>query len=253
LNGTFTTLASAPATVVTGRRYRLRLESIGTVHRVYLDDRQILTAYDSALTEGTAGLLMYRTAADFDNVIVSPSPFTSIYATDFAGENPGPANWRNLGDWQNVGGVYRQGSTSGSARSVIGPLTDDQIVQVRVRPLSFDGPDRWVGVLVRYEDDANYLYVTLRSSNRIALRRLINGQITEIASGLMTVTPGTWYTIRIEVVNNLTRVFVNDQLTFLTPASPGPAGPNPGGNKGRVGLVTYRATAEYDDFLAFQP
>ena len=77
INGTFTTLASAPYAITAGRKYRLRLESIGTTHRVYVDDKLLLTAYDSALTAGRAGLVMYRTSGDYDNVLISPTPFTT--------------------------------------------------------------------------------------------------------------------------------------------------------------------------------
>ena len=252
-NGSFTTLATAPAVVTIGRKYRLRLESIGTAHRVYLDDRLVLTAYDSALAEGNAGFVMYRASADFDNLIVTSNPLTSIYRTDFENGSAGPANWRNLGDWRVVGGAYQQASTFGDARAIAGATTHDQIAQVRVRPTAFAAPSAWAGLLARYEDDGNYLYVSLRQNNTVTLRRLINGQITQMFSAPLTVTPGAWYTIRIEVVAGKTRVYVNDQLTFSTNEDVGPPGPNPGGRWGRVGLVTYKATADYDDFLAYQP
>jgi hypothetical protein len=253
VNGAITSLASAPASVVVGTRYRLRLESLGTAHRVYLNDRLVLTAHDSRHTQGTAGLVMYRASADYDNVIVTPSPFTTIYTQNFATEQPG--NWENLGIWTstNTGGVYRQSSTTGDARAVIGTATDDQVVQVRVRPGSLSGGTRWVGVLGRYLNSTNYLYVTLRNNNMISLRRLVNGQIQVLAEAPFTVTAGTWYTVRIEIVDELTRVFVNNQLRLSSNADPGPAVSNPEDKKGKVGLVMYRAAADYDDFLAYQP
>ena len=253
LNGVYTTLASAPAVVTTGRRYRLRLESIGTAHRVYLDDRPVITAYDDSLSEGNAGLAMYRASADFDNVIVTSDPFTSIYRTDFSDPTPGPASWRNSGDWRNAGGVYRQSSMIGDARSIVGAMTDDQIVQVRVKPTGLGDPKSWVGLLARYEDASNYLYVSLRKNNTVTLRRVQNGAILEMFTAPLTVTAGTWYTIRADVVAGLTRIYINDKLTFTTNENVGPVGPNPGGGWGRVGLVTYKASADYDDFLAYQP
>jgi hypothetical protein len=48
-------------------------------------------------------------------------------------------------------------------------------------------------------------------------------------------------------------VFVNDQLLISTNADPGPVNPGVEWQKGRVGLVTYRATADFDNFLAYQP
>ena len=69
----------------------------------------------------------------------------------------------------------------------------------------------------------------------------------------MTVTPGTSYTVRVEVVGGLTRVFVNEQLQLSSSADPGPTVPNVSWSKGQVGLITYKATADFEDILAYQP
>ena len=64
------------------RGYRVRLESIGTRHRVYVDGRPVLEASDDSIASGRAGLLTYRTAAEFDNVMVMPKlgPLAGINA-----------------------------------------------------------------------------------------------------------------------------------------------------------------------------
>jgi hypothetical protein len=252
VGGVFTTLAAAPATVTVGRKYRLRLESIGSAHRVYLDDRLVLTARDAALSQGTAGVIMYRASADYDNVIVTPSPFTTIYKDDFSTVEE--LDWQRLGPaWQPSGGVYRQSSTLGLHLASVGSLADDQIVRARIRPTSFAGPDNWVGLMARARDADNFLYVSLRRRGVISLWRRANGDIVQLATRALTVTPGTWYDVRIEVVNQRTRVFVNDQLYLVSNADPGPAVPGVAWSKGKVGLVTYKATADFDDFLAYQP
>ena len=64
------------------RTYKVRLESIGTRHRVYVDGVPLLDVDDDSLASGRAALLTYRTAADFDNVIVSPTPTVTMYAFD---------------------------------------------------------------------------------------------------------------------------------------------------------------------------
>lgn len=245
VNGAFTTLASAPYAITTGRKYRLRLESIGTEHRVYVDDKPLLKAYDSALTSGRAGLIMYRTSADYDNVLVSPDPFTTIYARDFTDNQAGRWTNRGQGAWLAENGLYRQLATADGARSVTGAGPDDQIVQVRVRPTAFNGADRWVGLMACYSNDDNYLYVTLRSSNVLSLRQLTSGQIQVLAEQPLNVTTGTWYTLRLEEVGGKIRVYVNDtlRLSYDEPAS----------YRGQVGLITYKAEADFDDFQAYQP
>jgi hypothetical protein len=252
VSGVVTTLASASTNVVVGRKYRLRLESIGTRHRVYINDVLTLNAYDAALTEGTAGVTMFKAYTDYDNVIVTPNPFTTIYAQTFSTSNPGA--WRiPEGTWQSSGGVFHQTYNGGYARTNIGALTDDQVVQARIRPLSFVEPDNWVGLTARYQDERNHLYVSLRGRGVISLWRRTNNVIQQLATAPFTVTPGAWYRVRVEIVNNLTRVFVDDQLRLSTNADPGPATPFVDWSRGSVGLVTYRATADFDSFLAYQP
>ncbi len=78
--GAFATLDSASVPWALNRTYRLRLESVGTLHRVYVDGNLVLEAWDDALSHGRAALLSYRTAADYDNVIVSPFLTQTIYS-----------------------------------------------------------------------------------------------------------------------------------------------------------------------------
>ncbi len=252
-NGVFTTLATAPLTVTLLRNYRLRLESVGTLHRVFVDDRLVLEARDATLARGRLGLMTYRTSADFDNLVITPNGYTTIYTSAF------PAGTA-LGRWLNTGpgswsagsaGVYSQNSVAGDARAIIGSASaEDQSVTVRMRATAFavagGQSARWFGVMLRYVDDQNYVYVSLRSNNTISLRRLVNGQIEVLAEAPLTVTPGTWYTVRAEALLHATYVYVNGELLL--------EGPNhwmlP---HGQTGLVTYKAAAEFDDFVAYQP
>jgi hypothetical protein len=253
VNGVPTTLASTPISVATGRKYRLRLESMATTHRVYLEDALVLVARDSALVQGDAGIIMNRAAVDYDNVIVTPGPLTTIFRTNFP-TTASPGAWtKNQGQWQSVGGVFKQSDSAGYGRAVIGARTDDQIVQARIRPLSFADPDNWVGLMARYHDDRNHLFVTLRGRGVISLWRRSNGLITQLATRSLPVSIGTWYRVRVEVVNGLTRVFVDNQLQLSSSADPGPAIPGYSDSKGQVGLITYKATADFDDVVAYQP
>ncbi len=250
VNGAFTTLASAPLAVTLNRNYRLRLESVGANHRVYLDDRLVLSARDTTHALGTVGLMTSRASADFDNVVITPNNYMTIYSSAFpAGQPAGP--WSNTGPgaWSvSSTGTYAQNSVAGDARALIGPQSgEDQVVSVRARAIAFASGDRWFGALVRYVDDRNYAYVSLRSSNRISLRQLTNGSIRTLAEAPLTVTPGTWYTLRVEALLYATRVYVNGEMV-LEASHVGNELP-----RGRVGLVTYKAAAEFDDFLAYQP
>jgi pectate lyase len=138
---------------------------------------------------------------------------------------------------------------AGDARALIGSTTDDQIVSVRARPVAYaassTGQERWVGLMARYRDDQNYYYLTLRSGNSLSLRKLVNGVPTIIATVPATVTLGTWYSLRLEVTGNQLRAWLNDALLIQATDSTH--------TRGRSGLVTAKAAADFDDYLAYQP
>jgi hypothetical protein len=142
----------------------------------------------------------------------------------------------------------RQASLTGVARAAIGPVTGDQSVESRVQVESFAAngtQDKWLGVITRYRDDANYYYLVLRSSNQVSLRKLENGQIVELARTTLDVTPGSWYRLRLEAVGDKLRGYVNDVLRVEATDSSHPLGIS--------GMATYRTAARFDYFRVFQP
>lgn len=248
-SGAITTLASAPLSLVVKRTYRARLESVGSVHRVYVDGKLLLDVDDANTpTTGSAGIAMYRARAEFDNVVVSPAPRTTIFANAFNTENDG--GWSiDAGTFTPTNGAYVQSSTAGDARAHIGTPLDDQIVQASVRPTSYAAPSgtqaRWAGVLARYRDAQNYYYLALRNDNTLSLRKLVNGAITELASVPFTVALNTRHTLRLEAVGNQLRGYVDGGLRLQTTDSSHATGSG--------GLVSYKAATTYDDYVAYQP
>jgi pectate lyase len=99
--------------------------------------------------------------------------------------------------------------------------------------------------MTHYVDEDNHIYATLRSSNTVSLRRLVHGEIEVLGEATLNVTPGTWYTLRMETVGNSVRLFVNG--TQVAAAN------NVGPPEGQIALATYKAAADFDDFLAYQP
>ena len=219
------------------------------MHRVYVNGVLLLDADDAgAPLQGSAGITMYRTRADFDNVVVSPSPLTTVYVDDF-----GPASvdqWTHIGSgqWTTNGGVFAQNSVSPDARSIIGGPTEDQVVEVRVRQIAWSSTgtaERWAGVLARYVDNGNYYYLHLRSGGTVSLRKLVNGTIFTLASAPFAVSLNTQYALRLEVVGNQLRGYVNGVL-FLQATDSSHA-------SGISGLMTSKAAAQFDDYFAYQP
>jgi hypothetical protein len=247
--GVFSTIAQAPLPVRINRSYRVRLESIGSVHRVYVDGQLLIDADDAgAPRSGSAGLAMYRTRADYDNVIVTPSPLTTVFTNDFATARTGSWTYTGTGQWTVASGAFAQSSVDGEARAIIGTPLADQIVAARVRPIAYAAggtQERWLGIVARHSDDRNYYYLTLRSGNTLSLRKLVNGAITTLGSVTLNAAPDTTYRLRLEAVGTQLRAYVNGVLTLQATDSSHAAGSG--------GLMTYKTAAQFDDYLAYQP
>ena len=155
--------------------------------------------------------------------------------------------------WSRSSSALQKSSLVGYARNITGATTDDQIFQASIRPTGFAGPDNWVGLMARYRDDQNYLYVSLRARGVLSLWRRQTGALTQLAQIRYPFGLDTWYTMRLEVVGERTRVYMNDVLLLSSNADPGPDVPNVSWSKGQVGLITYGATADFTDILVYQP
>jgi hypothetical protein len=251
VNGAFATLAATSLNVSPDRTYRVRLESVGPKHSVYVNDQRVLLAVDASLAQGLPGVIMYKTAADFDNVIVSPSHLAAIRRTDFTASSleflPG---WTSTGrgSWTNneSEALLRQTNNAVEARALTGSVVDDQIVTAALRVRAFNTGSSWAGVLARYVDDSNYVYAILRSDGKLSLRQLVNGRIDVLAEATIpAVQLDRWYRLRLEMVAGATRVFLDDVERL--------AAGNVGAPRGRVGVMTNRTAADFDDFLAYRP
>jgi hypothetical protein len=67
-------------------------------------------------------------------------------------------------------------------------------IQARVKPLSFNAPDNWVGLAARYADFNNHYYITARSpSNELHLKKTVGGTFTTLQSVPFTIVTGVWY------------------------------------------------------------
>jgi len=247
--GAVGTIASTALPLTLDRKYRLRLESIGGTHRVYVDGALLLDAdVADAPSAGSAGVIMNRARADFDNVMVTPSPLTTVFTQDFATTSPGGWAFSGSGQWTVADGAYAQNSVAAEARAVIGGPTDDQVVEARVRPIAWSAAgtaEPWAGVLARYVDNNNYYYLHLRRGGTVSLRKLVNGAITTLASATFPVSINTQYTLRLEAVGTQLRGYVNGNVVLQASDS--------SLTKGIGGVMTNKAAVRFDDYLAYQP
>jgi len=256
LAGVFSAIATAPVTITANKPYRLRLESIGTRHRVYVNGAPVIDADDSSIASGRAALLTHQSSVEFDNVVVSPTPATILFARDFQvdyGDNDlwtftGIGLWHTQQTGSGTNRVFTQSSVQGTARANAGVPTDDQSIDVRARATTFADSgtgDRWFGVMGRYVDDANYYYLTLRNTNSVSLRKVANGTVTVLCTYSLPITLGTWYRLRLEAVGSQIRGYVNGVLVAEATDSTHP--------RGSGGPITNRAAVDFDDYRAIQP
>lgn len=137
--------------------------------------------------------------------------------------------------------VYRQSGTSGDARARVGSSWSNYTVSVRVKPIAFNGTNRFVSVLARAQSATSYYYLALRSNNTVELKKLVNGTATTFASASIGVTTGTWYTLTLEVSGTTLRGSVNGGTVLSANDSQYAAG--------QAGVNTYYASASYDDVV----
>jgi hypothetical protein len=252
VNGSFQAIASAPFTRTYGRTYRFRLEAIGKRIRAFRDGQLVAEAIDASHSHGQAGLIMWKSATDYDNVIVSSNPYSPLTQDVFSGEyGDASAAWRSepANSWAytrltNNTTVFRQSSTAGDARAVSGGPAVDQIVTADITPRTFATSTSWVGLMARYVDNRNYYYVVLRNG-KASLRKWVNGVITVLEETTITVQANATYRVRLEAIGSSLRLYVNGRLMAEGQDSALPSG--------RYGLVTYRAAADFDTFSAMRP
>jgi hypothetical protein len=247
VNGEFSTLAGTSLLVTPGVLYRLQFESSGSLHNAYVNGAKVLSVHDGALTHGHPGIRMYRARADYDNIVIAPGGRRVLFEANFESEHIAQLTRRG-GDWNifnDLGNMrLRQSQITGSARATVGANTTDQVLQVSMRLSGWAGGVPWAGLMARYRDTGNYYYVKVASNGVISLRKLVGGNVHVLANA-SRVNPQERMTLRLEVVGTSLRVFRNNQLIIEASDS--------SHTSGTSGLMTHFATAEFDDYIAYQP
>ncbi|HKS58428.1 MAG TPA: hypothetical protein VJS12_24235 [Steroidobacteraceae bacterium] len=257
VNGVFQQIGTAPLSLVLGRTYRFRIEAIGSHLRAYVNGERVVDVIDESHTRGLAGLTMFRARTDYDNVIVTTSPQTLLFSDFSRNFNEGSRPWTSApaNAWSIVPDVphgpfpevlYRQSLLTGTPRAVNGGPTRDQIVSALVRPQAFRAgvADAFVGLMARHVDDNNHYYVAL-FRDRAAIRKRVNGVHSSIKQVPFTFLPGVAYRARLEAIGSSLRLYINEALVAEGVDATLPTG--------RYGLITFNATADFDNFRVVRP
>ena len=105
------------------------------------------------------------------------------------------------------------------------------------------------GLIARYQDDLNYMYLVVNRNGTVSLRKLNNGVIQVFDTAPFTVTTGVWYNLSLEAVGDRLRVYINGSLVLegVDPVI------DPNSTRGRYGLITSRAAVDFDDVRVTEP
>lgn len=250
----FTTLDSAPLQVSANQTYRLRIEAIGTRLRGYVNDQMLVEATDKSMRTGRPGLITFGARADFDNVVVTPSPLQTIFVDDFQSQfisdswRVAAGNWQHVlepvPDTQTYAGSYVQTSNAVNAQVITGVSTDDQIIEADATSAAL-ATGASFGVLARYAGSGNFYYLRMEPQNRIALWKSVNGSSFELASARLVRTPNVRNRLRLEALGDALRAYVDGKLVMEVRDQTH--------STGRYGLATVRTAAEFDNVVATRP
>ena len=215
--------------------------------------RQLMpTATPAAIQDAIVGAASQVTIGDAGESSPNRVAYLSgdIIAKLSEGFEGGTSAWTVVdGTWSVVtdgSKVYEGTNTNGFARATALTAMTDQVIQARVKPVSFNGTDRYVALMGRYTDTSNYYFLTLRNSNKLDIRRIKSGTVTTLASVNYTVATGTWYTLKLEIVGTTLRGYVNGTL-LVTATDSG------GLTSGKVGIGGAYAGTHFDDVLVTLP
>ena len=189
------------------------------------------------------------TAAVIAMTAATMASAATMFTDDFADGNAN--DWsKSNGTWSVVAdsgnNVLQQTATSTDARALAGTTTwTDYTVTARMRPMSFNGTDRYAALVARASSSTSYYYLALRNTNTAQLGRRSGGTFTALASVGLTVTAGSWFNLRIDLVGSTIRGYVGD--TLVGTATDSTLG------SGRIGVNTLNASAQVDDVTVTSP
>lgn len=259
--------AAAPNSSQVNVSWNASTDNVGvTGYRVYRSDSTTPIATVTTTSFGdatvTAGSTYTYKVSAFDaaknesaqstgaTVTVPQQTNNSTFSDDFEKGSgywsPVKGTWSVVGDGTH-GNVYNQ-QDPGDAWSTAGSTTlQDYSVEANVKPVSFitgSSPSQFAAIYGRWQDNTHWYYVVLRSTGVIELKKNVGGVYTLLASKQTTITPGTWYNVKLDMQGSKLNVSLNGQQTLSADDS--------SISSGKIGVGTYYAQAHFDDVKVAQ-
>jgi pectate lyase len=158
---------------------------------------------------------------------------------DSSGWSKSGGEWSVVTDGSRV--FQRSKLDSELAREFAGSSWTNYTVEARVKPTGFDGTGSFAGLAARATGATTMYRLVLTSANRAELQVANGSTVTVLGGANLTVSTNTWYTLRITASGSSLTAFVNGTQVG--------SGSNSQFGSGRIALLTFHATARFDDVL----
>ncbi|GBF72293.1 hypothetical protein PA598K_00533 [Paenibacillus sp. 598K] len=182
----------------------------------------------------------------YDTVYWDPSvTYTERYLMRETFER-GAARWTaHSGSWapatEVTGAVYRQsGAPAGWTTTGSGWWSNYRLA-ADVKLIATDSAGGFANLNVRVQDEANKYLVYLSDVHGIAIKKVVGGVQTELASKPYAISTGTAYRVEVRVRGSAIELYIDGALQLSAEDSTY--------RKGRIALETYRSDAQFDNIV----
>ena len=116
--------------------------------------------------------------------------------------------------------------------------------RARLDAYGVSGAGAWFGLIARWRGSGTHYYMTLRSTNRLEIRKQVAGAITTLVSVPFTTQPGRFYDLEFSVRRDELHAYVDGVLVAQAADTQIP--------DGQFGIGMYRTAATFSRFDASQ-
>lgn len=196
--------------------YAVTVVSTATTHRVYVDGVLLTEVNDGSLLAGGVGLFSWANrGAHFEDVVVCASS-TAIGPWQIVdeGTSSGPSQWWTDGEsFHQRSNIHSSDLPKGSGTLAIAGESNWTNYSFKTQLKSQD--DDGIGVVFRYQNTQNYYRFSMDEQRQFRrLVRVKDGVATILQESAEGFNKGQDYTVKITVLDNLIKVYLDGQLLF---------------------------------------
>jgi hypothetical protein len=236
VNNAQSTISQVELPTPAGTARHVKAVVVGNEIEVYVDGIRRIKETDSALLSGKAGLNGYNVNASFDNVkitVVSEELFNDSF-------DNGAAKWTGSGGAvAEHGGNYTYDIAMAGGEAVAGAgAWTNYILEADITPTAYD---QWgtATLLFRYANGQNN-YLLLLTADSLLLKKAVGGVQSNVGNSVpMETVAGTTRHLKVSVIGDQIKVYVDNELKLQTTDSSLSAG--------KIGLSTWNAAASFDN------